>query len=263
MTRLTLLVVVSSLWPGAVLAQTTSAAAIAVVPPSATSPAAADVAAEPVEATGLAAVTAEDASATRGLLLPSALTIPRGHVVAEVRQATAPLGAIGASVGLVDGVEIGAGAHWIVEEELAYTVSAKVQLVRRARWAFAAHGAVVGNAWISGTIGGLLSLCVDGDRCRALATVHASALLGDDSPDDAIEIPIAGGASIAAGGDGAKLIAEVHSGRDTNSSMVVGYAGVRFPGVRVSFDAGIAFAMGDRIGIGLLRVPMVGMTLRH
>lgn len=270
-------------------------AAPAVAPPAAAPPSAAPVVptrpaavplqfAAPVYGTpaerGIAAAQREDAALHRAYVSGTAVTVPRGAAVVDIRQPLFPAGTLGINVGLTDRWQVSGDVLWVLlfdeGEGFAYSLGTKLQLIRSDRFALAAHGSLMGADDENAVMGGLIaSACLDGD-CRALLTGHVTALiagedlddLGDDTDcgydcyeDDTVEIPVVAGGSLIAGNDTAKVVLELHVAGDDYETAVGAYAGVRFPGRKVSFDVGFVAGAEDDDG-GVLPLPLFGLSGR-
>jgi hypothetical protein len=273
-----------------------SAAPPSAAPPSAAPPSAAPLArpaparpfpvVAPVHDTpvdrGLTGAQAEDAALHRAYVAGTALTVPRGAVVADVRQPLFPVGTVGLNVGITDRWQVSGDLLWAMffdeaEGGVAWQLGTKLQIVRAERFALALHGSIAGaeddhDDDESALIGGVIaSACLDAS-CRALLTGHLSAVVAtddlddddcyyDDCYDDTVEIPIVAGGSLIAGTDSAKLVLEVHAAGDDHETGVGAYAGIRFPGRKVSFDAGLIAGLEDDDG-GVLPLPLFALSGR-
>jgi hypothetical protein len=231
---------------------------------------------------GLTGAQAEDAALHRAYVAGTALTVPRGAVVADVRQPLFPVGTVGLNVGITDRWQVSGDLLWAMffdeaEGGVAWQLGTKLQIVRAERFALALHGSIAGaeddhDDDESALIGGVIaSACLDA-RCRALLTGHLSAVVAtddlddddcyyDDCYDETVEIPIVAGGSLIAGTDSAKLVLEIHAAGDDHETGIGAYAGIRFPGRKVSFDAGLIAGLEDDDG-GVLPLPLFALSGR-
>jgi hypothetical protein len=229
---------------------------------------------------GIAAAQSEDAALHRAYVSGTAVTVPRGAAVVDIRQPLFPAGTLGINVGLTDRWQVSGDLLWVLlfdeeDEGLAYSLGTKLQLIRSDRFALAAHASLMGADDENAVMGGVIaSACLDGD-CRALLTGHVTALvagedlddLGDDDDcgydcyDETVEIPVVAGGSLIAGNDTAKVVLELHVAGDDYETGVGAYAGVRFPGRKVSFDVGFIGGAEDDDG-AILPLPLFALSGR-
>jgi hypothetical protein len=111
------------------------------------------------------------------------------------------------------------------------------------------------------------SVCTDGETCNSLLSFHLNAF-GVDGEE---AMPVLGGVSFSTGKQ-ARLVTELHVHRDgrSDATLLLGYAGGRFGGHKVAFDAGIAFGMvadgyncdGCRNDTKAAPYPFVGLSAR-
>jgi hypothetical protein len=224
---------------------------------------------------------AEDAALHRAYFAGTALTVPRGAVVADIRQPLFPVGTLGLNVGITNRWQVSADVLWAelfdeVDGVLGWQLGTKLQVVRSDRFALAVHGSVAGATEDdddeSLLMGGLIaSVCLDA-TCDSLVTGHVSAAMAsddfedddcyyDDCYEDTVEIPIIAGGSLIAGNDKAKFVLELHAAGDDSETGVGMYAGVRFPGRKVSFDAGLIAGFEDD-DAAVFPLPMFALSGR-
>jgi hypothetical protein len=286
--------------PAAAPAPVAPAAPPSAAPPSAAPPSAAPPSAAPAPAPAFQIVApvydaprdrtiaggqAEDAALHRAYFAGTALTVPRGAVVADIRQPLFPVGTLGLNVGITNRWQVSADVLWAglideIDGVLGWQLGTKLQVVRSDRFALAVHGSVAGATEDdddeSLLMGGLIaSVCLDA-TCDSLITGHVSAAMASDNLDDlgddddcyyddcydqTVEIPIIAGGSLIAGNDKAKFVLELHAAGDDSETGVGMYSGVRFPGRKVSFDAGLIAGFEDDDG-GVLPLPMFALSGR-
>ena len=237
----------------------------AATPPPA--PVAAVIAPAPEAPVGVSRVRAADATAHRAYLGETALTVPAGDVVLEGRAPTYAAAGVGASIGVTDRLQLGATAILASDDATAYAVTGKLQLIRRATWAIAIQGVVLGvsDDVAADTIaaGAVASLCLD-RACRVLVTGDLALADGDIWADDFDEgesaVPVIGGASITAGGDSFRVVGEARGTEDdSGESLAFYYGGARLTRPGWSLDAGVGIAAVEQ---DIYLLPLIGASLR-
>jgi hypothetical protein len=249
------------------------AAAAAVTPAPAPAPAptaATDIGAAlaPTSSPGIVRRSRDDAAVHRAYLSPTALMGPAGSAQIDVRAPLLPGGTATASVSLTDWLEVGAVGVYVIDEDPALGLHAKLQLFRTDTAAVAvAVDALKLDFDDDETL--LIpslsaSFCADGDECRTLVTAHIDGAFVHDEDDnfgepERILVP---GVSLIHGRKH-KFIAELHTFRDGNDSIFAGFVGFRLVSMgAAAFDLGLGFAGAVDDELDAIPWPFFGLTHR-
>jgi hypothetical protein len=243
--------------PAIALAQPGAVPAYYVPPPPPTAPV------EPTpELGGIDRRQADDPGADRAYLARSALLAPSGSVTVQVRAPLAP-GAMGSIAYSMGRVEVGVNGFVIAEEESAFGLNAKVQLLKGRRSALAVTLDTLTppdddeTIYLSSLVA---SFCTDGDACNTLLSGHLT-MLAADGEDEA---PVFAGISFSKGRR-SKLVGEFHITDSDSESVFAGYLGGRWGSGKLAFDAGIGFGGEDDdydSDPDIVPYPFVGLSAR-
>lgn len=188
---------------------------------------------------------AEDAHAGRAWAMPTALAAPAGTATLSDLEFLA----LAASYAFTDQLTMGIG---LVLPSRAYSLDAKLQLVRSGRTRIAAHAMlsrfqdpVMEQSGMTtlGSVGGVITLCID-RTCRS----HLSGYLGAGAGrSDRTSVLLAGASSLVLGISArVKLAFELDKGLGVNSmSGGLGWYGVRFTSKSIGLDLGFVTPLDD------------------
>jgi hypothetical protein len=188
---------------------------------------------------------AEDAHAGRGWAMPTALAAPAGTATLSDLE----LLALSASYAFTDRLTMGIG---LVLPSRAYSLDAKLQLVRSGRMRIAAHAMLARfqdpvteqtGMTTMGSVGGVVTLCIT-SSCRSHLSGYLGAGVGRNERNSAL---LAGASSLVLGISGrVKLAFELDEGLGVNRmSGSLGWYGVRVTSKSIGLDLGFVTPLDD------------------
>jgi hypothetical protein len=210
---------------------------------------------------------ASDASADRGMMTSSALTVPARRVEASTRIIASKGALISVDAGLTDRLQLSADAGERFDERTTtFSVGLKVALLERSTWQLAGQAtyrriSLDGGDFIddvnapSGSL--IATTCID-HNCVARGSLGAGLIVPDKAVrhDDVLLRTSAffdGGLVVGAGPE--RLLVEASWIGDG----VLAFAGVRYATGRFSIDGGLGLA-GNHLGVSA--APMLGVGVR-
>ena len=243
------------------------AVAPSMTPPTPAVPPVSEVA--PEATAGLAGFAARDAAAGRAYVTPTAATSAGGTGGVTAWFPVVPVaGLVTASYAVGDRVELAAGGMFVYEEEdTPLYLAGKVQVVRGRTRAVAVqvqHLRIPDEderLWFATAVG---STCVDGPRCRTLASLHVTAVPveGWDDGRERRGLAFLAGASLITGGRTKAVFDLVATDTGDGDLGAAAFGGVRVARARWAADLGLACLIESDNDTEWVPLPLSSLSFR-